>query len=236
MVLVSQNCEMICSIIKSTDILFLTLHAWNWLIKGHGEVRTIIFNKIQCKGVYKVKYINLLSEDINESIILSEKLDVDLWPRHKWHFCSPVTLHREKWLTVLNRGCILKDGKTIQKKIWDFDSKLDFHKESLMQTGTVIGRSKLVRFWSGPVMTRVFLTKRRSVWSHIAVILGILSRSSANNWKLDHWSNFKGSSDPSHFIFEISVGQSRIRHRTIFKLNSEFLDRLKISKRWLHSI
>ena len=28
--------------------------------------------------------------------------------------------------------------------------------------------------------------------------------------------NFKGSSDPSHFIFEIKVGKSRIRHRTRF--------------------
>jgi len=28
---------------------------------------------------------------------------------------------------------------------------------------------------------------------------------------------FKGSSDPSHFIFEINVGKSRIRHITTLK-------------------
>ena len=39
----------------------------------------------------------------------------------------------------------------------------------------------------------------------------------------------KGSSDPSHFIFEINVGKSRIRHRTTLKLNDEFLDRLKMT-------
>ena len=38
----------------------------------------------------------------------------------------------------------------------------------------------------------------------------------------------KGSSDPSHFIFEINVGKRRIRHTTTLKLNDEFLDRLKI--------
>ena len=40
---------------------------------------------------------------------------------------------------------------------------------------------------------------------------------------------FKGSSDPSHFIFEINVGKSRIRHTTTLKLNDEF--RLKIDWR-----
>ena len=30
---------------------------------------------------------------------------------------------------------------------------------------------------------------------------------------------FKGSPDPSHFIFGIIVGKSRIRHRTTLKLN-----------------
>ena len=29
----------------------------------------------------------------------------------------------------------------------------------------------------------------------------------------------KGSPDTSHFIFEINVGKSRIRHRTTLKLN-----------------
>ena len=33
---------------------------------------------------------------------------------------------------------------------------------------------------------------------------------------------FKGSSDPSHFIFSINVGKSRIRHRTNLKLNDDF--------------
>ena len=31
--------------------------------------------------------------------------------------------------------------------------------------------------------------------------------------------NFKGSSDPRHFIFEINVGKKRIRHRTTLNLN-----------------
>ena len=31
--------------------------------------------------------------------------------------------------------------------------------------------------------------------------------------------DFKGSSDPSHFIFEINVGKGRIRHRTTPNLN-----------------
>ena len=44
--------------------------------------------------------------------------------------------------------------------------------------------------------------------------------------------NFKGSSDPSHFIFEINVGKSRIRHTTTLKLSYEFLDRLKINWRF----
>ena len=38
---------------------------------------------------------------------------------------------------------------------------------------------------------------------------------------------FKGSSGPSHFIFEINVGKSRIRHRTTLELNDELLNRLK---------
>ena len=37
----------------------------------------------------------------------------------------------------------------------------------------------------------------------------------------------KGSSDPTHFIFEINVGKSLIRYRTTLKLNDEFLDRLQ---------
>ena len=33
---------------------------------------------------------------------------------------------------------------------------------------------------------------------------------------------FKGSLDLSHFIFEMNVGKTRIRHRTTLKLNDEF--------------
>jgi len=33
------------------------------------------------------------------------------------------------------------------------------------------------------------------------------------------WDRFKGSSDPSHFIFEINVGKRRIRHRTTLEFN-----------------
>ena len=40
----------------------------------------------------------------------------------------------------------------------------------------------------------------------------------------------KGSLDPSHFIFEINVGKSRIRHTTTLQLNDEVLDRLKIDE------
>ena len=35
----------------------------------------------------------------------------------------------------------------------------------------------------------------------------------------NHPSHIKGSSDPSHFIFEINVGKGRIRQRTTLKLN-----------------
>ena len=38
----------------------------------------------------------------------------------------------------------------------------------------------------------------------------------------------KGSSDPNHFIFQINVGKSRIRHRTTLEFNDEFQDRLKM--------
>ena len=38
---------------------------------------------------------------------------------------------------------------------------------------------------------------------------------------------FKGSSDPSHFIFETNVVKSRILRKTTLKLNDEFLDRFK---------
>ena len=39
---------------------------------------------------------------------------------------------------------------------------------------------------------------------------------------------FKDSSALSHFIFEINVGKSRIRHTTTLKLKNELIDRLKI--------
>ena len=39
---------------------------------------------------------------------------------------------------------------------------------------------------------------------------------------------FKGSLDQSHYIFEINVGKSRIRHRTTLKLNS------RSAKNWLN--
>ena len=41
----------------------------------------------------------------------------------------------------------------------------------------------------------------------------------------------KGSPDPSHFIFEINLGKSRIRHTTTLKLNDEFPRRLQIDLR-----
>ena len=48
--------------------------------------------------------------------------------------------------------------------------------------------------------------------------------------KLDY-EKIKASSDVSHFILEINVGKSRIRHTTTLKLSNEFLDRLKIEFR-----
>ena len=45
----------------------------------------------------------------------------------------------------------------------------------------------------------------------------------------------KDSSGKSHFIFEINVGKSRIRDKTL-KLNDDFLHRLKINKNRRHSI
>ena len=38
--------------------------------------------------------------------------------------------------------------------------------------------------------------------------------------------SFKVISDPSHFIFEIIVGKSRIRHRTTLKLNFQIDSKL----------
>ena len=39
------------------------------------------------------------------------------------------------------------------------------------------------------------------------------------------FTNFKGSSDPSHFIFGINVGKGRIRHRTTLNLNDGIFNR-----------
>ena len=36
----------------------------------------------------------------------------------------------------------------------------------------------------------------------------------------------------SHFIFEFNVGKGRIRHATTMNLNDEYLDRLKIDRRF----
>ena len=47
-----------------------------------------------------------------------------------------------------------------------------------------------------------------------------------------HWKFSNLRVDPSHFIFEINVGKSRIRHTTTLKLNDEFLDRLNIDWRF----
>ena len=41
-------------------------------------------------------------------------------------------------------------------------------------------------------------------------------------------SKIKGSSDTSHFIFDIKVGKSRIRHTMKLKLKDDSLDGLKI--------
>ena len=55
----------------------------------------------------------------------------------------------------------------------------------------------------------------------------ILNRSCDNGFKpknchYESFPDFKGGSDPSHFIFEINVGKGRIRHTTTLKLNDEF--------------
>ena len=46
----------------------------------------------------------------------------------------------------------------------------------------------------------------------------------------------KGSSDQSHFIFEINVGKSRIRHRTTLKLNDVIFNRFWVDLEIHHSI
>ena len=45
------------------------------------------------------------------------------------------------------------------------------------------------------------------------------------NCNIKHVSFIKGSSERSHFIFEINVGKSRIRHRTTLNLNDVIFTR-----------
>ena len=43
-----------------------------------------------------------------------------------------------------------------------------------------------------------------------------------NDYCTDTGREYKDDSDPNHFIFEINVGQGRIRHRTILNLKDNF--------------
>ena len=52
--------------------------------------------------------------------------------------------------------------------------------------------------------------------------------------KLAKW--IKGSSDQSHFIFEINVGKSRIRHTTTLNLNDAIFNRFWVDLEIHHSI
>ena len=66
--------------------------------------------------------------------------------------------------------------------------------------------------------------KRRSHWMQREwLLLDIMSGDKfgfrISVFQLIRVVHFKGSSDPSHFIFEIIVGKGRIRHRTTLKLN-----------------
>ena len=49
----------------------------------------------------------------------------------------------------------------------------------------------------------------------------------SDNLGHQHLENVKGSSDPSHFIFEINVGKSRIRHRTTLNFNDGIFNRFE---------
>ena len=50
------------------------------------------------------------------------------------------------------------------------------------------------------------------------------------HFRVHHPNTVKGCPAPSHFIFGINVGKSRIRHTTTLKLIDEFRNRLKILK------
>ena len=43
----------------------------------------------------------------------------------------------------------------------------------------------------------------------------------AGSSRIDQFRPFKGVSDPSHFIFEMNVGKSRIRHRNDIDIDIE---------------
>ena len=60
--------------------------------------------------------------------------------------------------------------------------------------------------------------------------LGPTEQDQGYGYGFDPYENkyFNGSSDQTHFIFEINVGKRRIRHTPTLKLNDEFLDRFKI--------
>ena len=60
----------------------------------------------------------------------------------------------------------------------------------------------------------IIITKNKSVRKPKKVLTNVV-----NTITEVRWNNFKGSPVHSHFIFEINVGKSRIRHRTTLKLN-----------------
>ena len=61
----------------------------------------------------------------------------------------------------------------------------------------------------------IIITKNKSVRKPKKVLTNVV-----NTITEVRWNTFKGSPDQSHFIFEINVGKSRIRHRTTLKLNN----------------
>ena len=64
----------------------------------------------------------------------------------------------------------------------------------------------------------IIITKNKSVRKPKKVLTNVV-----NTITEVRWNNFKGGPDHSHFIFEINVGKSRIRHRTTLKLNNLLL-------------
>ena len=64
-------------------------------------------------------------------------------------------------------------------------------------------------------------------------VSGISYSVKTSTYRLAWGDSLKGSSDPSHFIFEVNVEKSRIRHTRNLKLNDEFpVDWLKIDRRF----